>query len=58
MSVETLVVALVLFCIAYFVIQRLVPAEFKQLAMIILIGAVVIWVVTHLNALLHCCSTG
>lgn len=57
MSITSLVVALVLFCIAYFVIQRLVPAEFKQLAMIVLIGAAVIWVVTHLNALLHCCTT-
>lgn len=58
MPIETLVIALILFIIGAFVVRQFVPAEFKQIGWAILCGIVVIWVVTHLRALLHCCTTG
>lgn len=57
MSIETLVVALILLVIAYVVVDKLVPAAFRTIGYVIVFGIAVIWVVTHLRALLHCCST-
>jgi len=53
MTIETLVVACILLGIGYVIVRYLVPEPVKQIGYWILLGIAVVWVVTHLRALMH-----
>ncbi len=54
MSIETLVVAIIIFAVLWLILTYApLPAPIKQIATWILYGAAAIWIVTHLRALLH-----
>ena len=53
MSIETLVVALIVFGCLWLLVTYIVPEPYKKVGIWILLGAAVIWVLTHIHALLH-----
>jgi hypothetical protein len=53
MSIETLVVAIIIFAVVWLLVSYVVPDPPKQIALWVVYGAAAIWVLTHIHQLLH-----
>lgn len=57
MPIQKLLIFVFAVCLAWWVTTRdLLPAPVRPIAQIIIVVVAVIWIIVHINGLLHCCT--
>lgn len=57
MALQTLVVAILVIGLLFYLVRLIPDATLQRAAYIVLVVGAVLWLIRNLNALLNCCST-